>query len=133
MSAADGDSTAMLDGLYHPRPPRQVGILSIAGALEPHARDVDAVLGAAGHTSLRRFGRMQTRVGEVELRREDVLEFLELYAHEYALVAFRSWPGSRSAEPELIAAGVSQGCRVLWMLQPGDPRDTIEGAGASVR
>lgn len=122
----------LLEELYDPMPPRRVGILSIAGALEPHADDVASVLGAAGHTVLRRFGRLQPRVGETEPRCADVIEFLRLYGHEYALVAVRSWPDARGAERELVATAVRQHCRVLWIPGPDDPRESLEAAGATV-
>ncbi len=118
--------------LYHPAAPPKVGILSVAGALDAHEQQIEAVLAAAGHAALRRFARFQPRVGELAPRSEDVLEFLDLYGHEYALVALRGWAAVRGAEVELVTRAIGQGCRVLWLLRPGDPRDEIEAAGAVV-
>lgn len=129
---SDYDSTVAspLSSFYAPTPPVRVGILSIADALDETS--AGAVLEAAGHKVSRRFGHLQPRLGENELRREDVLSFLDLYGHEYALVAIRGWSGSKGAEAELISLGIKRHCRMVWVLSVGDSREAIEAAGATV-
>lgn len=126
--------------LYRPAPAIRVGILSIAGALDGNVDEVEAALAGAGHTLARRFGHLQTRPGEDALRLEDVVEFLDLYGHEYALVAIRGWEGdaaagivgSRGAEGALVALAVERGCAVVWRPAEGDDVAAAEAAGATV-
>lgn len=123
---------------YRPSPTIRVGVLEIAGALEQHLDEVDALLVSAGHTSARRFARLQTRAGEATLRRDDVFEFLDLYGHEYALVAIRGWSGpgaddgSAGAEADLVALAIARGAEVVWSPAPGDDVDAAVAAGAEV-
>lgn len=119
---------------YAPAPKIRVGILLIAGALaDPDsARAVDAALTAAGHTPLRRLARLQPRPGEPDLRIADVLAFLALYGHEYALAAFRPWPAARGHEAALIEATKHAGCRTAWEIGPGDTATAYARSGADI-
>jgi hypothetical protein len=115
---------------YAPAPKLRVGILLVADALSgpESSAAVDAALLAAGHTPLRRRASLQTRVGEAELRLEDVLEFIQDYGHEYAVVAFRPWPAAQGHEAELTAAATEVGCRTIWDLTAGAPIPEIDAA-----
>lgn len=123
MAAREVDSTSAALALgYAPAAQVRVGILLVAGALSDDAatRAVGAALEAASHTALRRCARLQMRPGESALRVEDVIGFLALYGHEYALAAFRAWPEARGHEAALMAAAVQAGCRTMWEVDPGD-------------
>ncbi len=131
---------AVIERSYRPAPAVRVGILAVAGALDDGLDTVERVLGAAGHTVPRRFGQLLTRPGEDRLRREDVADFLDLYGHEYALVALRGWDGddaagitgTRGAEAELVELAIARGCAVIWRLGADDDRAAIEAAGAEI-
>ena len=116
----------------------RVGVLAIAGALDDRLDEVDQVLTSAGHTSARRFARLQTRPGEAHLRLDDVREFLDLYGHEYAVIALRGWSGpspesgSAGAEGALVELAVARGGAVLWIPSPGDDLEAVQIAGATV-
>ncbi len=114
---------AALAQAYAPAPKIRVGILLVGAALsDPESTQaIDDALRAAGHTSLRRRAKLQPRAGENGLRVADVIAFIALYGHEYALVAFRSWPAARGHEADLIAAAKREGCRTIWEIDPGDP------------
>lgn len=122
---------ALLAQSYAPAPKVRVGILLVGGALSDaeglHA--TDAALIAAGHTSLRRRASLQPRAGEAELRVADVIDFLDWYGHEYALVAFRAWPAACGDEPALTDAAQRAGCRIIWEI---GPTDAVPAAGSDV-
>lgn len=123
MAAQEVDSAAAALALgYAPAAQVRVGILLVAGALSDAAATaaVGAALEAAGHTALRRCARLQPRPGESALRVADVIGFLALYGHEYALAAFRAWPEARGQEAALIAAATQAGCRTMWEVGAGD-------------
>jgi len=119
---------------YAPEPKIRVGILLIADALsDPGSMSaVDTALMAAGHTPLRRRARLQTRAGENALRVADVIAFLTLYGHEYAVVAFRTWPAAHGHEAELTAAAKRAGCRTIWEQRPGDPATALDAVGGDI-
>ena len=108
---------------YAPAPSVRVGILRVGAALSaPESEQaVDAALIAAGHTPLRRRATLQPRPGETELRVADVITFLTLYGHEYALAAFRLWPAAQGHEAALVAAAAQAGCRTLWETETATP------------
>jgi hypothetical protein len=119
---------------YAPEPKIRVGILLIAGALSTSQgiAAVDATLMAAGHAPRRRRAQLQPRTGEKESRVTDVIEFLTLYGHEYAAVAFRTWPAAHGHESELTAATKQAGCRTIWELRPGDPDLSFDAVGSGI-
>ena len=119
---------------YAPKPKIQVGVLLVAGALSvsESTAAVDDALMAAGHAPMRRRAELQTRAGERELRVADVVEFITRYGHEYAVVAFRTWPAAHGHEEELIAVAKRAGCWTIWDLGPGAPSISFDAAGSDV-
>jgi hypothetical protein len=119
---------------YSPEPKIRVGILLIAGALSASQSTaaVDDALMAAGHAPLRRRAQLQPRTGENEPRVADVIEFLTLFGHEYAAVAFRTWPAAHGHEEELTAAAKRAGCRTIWELRPSDPAPAFDAVGSDI-
>lgn len=107
--------------LYRPEVRVRVGILLIGGALASEQDAVEHALLTAGHTALRRRAILQTRSGEAELRFGDVMEYLELYGHEYALVVARPFSDCEGREEAIADAAQRAGCHFEWEPSPRTP------------
>jgi hypothetical protein len=98
-----------VESLYRPEGHR----LGIAVVGTPPAACEDAferALRAHGLSPQRRLARIGPRLGEDDVRADDVVDFLARYGHEYALL----FVAVGAPDPEALAAGArSSGCEAI--------------------
>lgn len=125
---APADLADTIGRLYRPAAPR-LGVLLHDNAFDAAFPAASAAVRSHGHAAERRVGRLRPRPLEDEVRLDDLLEWVELYGHEYSVAVLGVDAARDDAERaaiERVAAGA--GCALLW-LEPGEVPPPAEPEG----
>ncbi|SRR6266545_3483928 len=88
----------------------RLGIAVATASPTPSLGALEDALRAHGLSPSRRLARLRPRLGEQDVRTDDVVDFLSRYGHEYALFVVPA----DAPDPDMLAAAArAAGCEVV--------------------